>query len=177
MLQGPNLLVELNGSDRKRLLALWRSMPLAFPRSQGNPAKTLGSSTRAQGKPIESRTAREMKLACAHSCLGRSPREISIRSNPARRRCTDGCGEIGDDVQVLRLPCNESYPLDSFSEIKKRPARPLSRRLPSPVGLPFRWTLKKAAAAGIEPASGRLTAAYPYQHGSRRNESRAKGRY
>ena len=27
----------------------------------------------------------------------------------------------------------------------------------------------KAAAAGIEPASGRLTAAYPYQHGSHRN--------
>src|SRR5262245_56189111 len=29
------------------------------------------------------------------------------------------------------------------------------------------WT--RAAAAGIEPASGRLTAAYPYQHGTRRN--------
>lgn len=27
---------------------------------------------------------------------------------------------------------------------------------------------KQAAAAGIEPASGRLTAGYPYQHGSRR---------
>jgi hypothetical protein len=30
----------------------------------------------------------------------------------------------------------------------------------------------KAAAAGIEPASGRLTAAYPYQHGSHRKISR-----
>ena len=49
-------------------------------------------------------------------------------------------------------------------------ARPLSRRLPSPVGLPFRTTFKKAAAAGIEPASGRLTAAYPYQHEFHRNE-------
>ena len=39
-------------------------------------------------------------------------------------------------------------------------ARPLSRRLPSPVGLPFRL----AAEAGIEPASRRLTAAFPYQH-------------
>ena len=29
----------------------------------------------------------------------------------------------------------------------------------------------KAAAAGIEPASGRLTAAYPYQHGSHRKIS------
>jgi hypothetical protein len=48
-------------------------------------------------------------------------------------------------------------------------ARPLSRRLPSPVGLPFRLSFRKAAAAGIEPASGRLTAAYPYQHGSHRN--------
>ena len=28
----------------------------------------------------------------------------------------------------------------------------------------------QAAVAGIEPASGRLTAAYPYQHGSHRNE-------
>ena len=43
-------------------------------------------------------------------------------------------------------------------------ARPLSRRLPSPVGLPFR----QAAVAGIEPATRRLTAAYPYQHGSHR---------
>ena len=41
---------------------------------------------------------------------------------------------------------------------------PLRTLLPSPIGLPFR----KAAAAGIEPASGRLTAAYPYQHGSHR---------
>ncbi len=29
-----------------------------------------------------------------------------------------------------------------------------------------------AAAAGLEPASGRLTAAYPYQHGSHRKISR-----
>ena len=43
-------------------------------------------------------------------------------------------------------------------------ARPGSSGVPSPVGLPFR----KAAAAGIEPASGRLTAAYPYQHGTHR---------
>ena len=43
-------------------------------------------------------------------------------------------------------------------------ARPASNGVPSPVGLPFR----KAAVAGIEPASGRLTAAYPYQHGAHR---------
>ncbi len=30
---------------------------------------------------------------------------------------------------------------------------------------------RQAAEAGIEPASGRLTAAYPYQHGSHRNPS------
>ena len=29
----------------------------------------------------------------------------------------------------------------------------------------------RAAAAGIEPTSGRLTAAFPYQHGSQRNRS------
>ena len=51
-------------------------------------------------------------------------------------------------------------------------ARPLSGRLPSPVGLTFRI---QAAAAGIEPASGRLTAAYPYQHGSHRNQVRTAG--
>ncbi len=34
--------------------------------------------------------------------------------------------------------------------------------VPSPVGLPF----SKAAVAGIEPASARLTAAHPYQHGT-----------
>ena len=46
-------------------------------------------------------------------------------------------------------------------------ARPLSRRLPSPVGLPFR----KAAEAGIEPASERLTVAFPYQHRTHRIKS------
>lgn len=46
-------------------------------------------------------------------------------------------------------------------------ARPASNGVPSPIGLPFH----KAAVAGIEPASGRLTAAYPYQHGSHRNEN------
>ena len=33
-----------------------------------------------------------------------------------------------------------------------------------PIGL----TSPEAAVAGIEPASGRLTAAYPYQHGTHR---------
>lgn len=45
-----------------------------------------------------------------------------------------------------------------------REARPGSSGVPSPVGLPFR----KAAAAGIEPASRRLTAAFPYQHRTHR---------
>ena len=40
---------------------------------------------------------------------------------------------------------------------------------------PSVWSSRKAAAAGIEPASGRLTAAYPYQHGSRRNRVGAVG--
>ena len=43
---------------------------------------------------------------------------------------------------------------------------PLRTLLPSPVGLPFRTI--KAAVAGIGPASGRLTAACPYQHGPHR---------
>ena len=65
------------------------------------------------------------------------------------------------------------------------PARPLSKRLPSraPIGtdlglvglaLPF-----KAAEAGIEPASKRLTVALPYQHRTHRNhyqrESHSQG--
>ena len=45
-------------------------------------------------------------------------------------------------------------------------ARPLSKRVPSPIGLPFRH---QAAEAGIEPATKRLTAALPYQHGTHRN--------
>lgn len=45
-----------------------------------------------------------------------------------------------------------------------REAHPASNGVPSPLGLPFR----KAAAAGIEPASARLTAAHPYQHGNHR---------
>ena len=44
--------------------------------------------------------------------------------------------------------------------LKAREARPGSSGVPSPVGLPFR----KAAVAGIEPASGRVTTACPYQH-------------
>jgi hypothetical protein len=57
---------------------------------------------------------------------------------------------------AISVPCQFARCLED--------ARPLSRRLPLPVGLYFR----KAAAAGIEPASGRLTAAYPYQHGTHR---------
>jgi hypothetical protein len=45
-----------------------------------------------------------------------------------------------------------------------REAHQASNGVPSPLGLPFR----KAAAAGIEPASARLTAAHPYQHGNHR---------
>ena len=43
-------------------------------------------------------------------------------------------------------------------------AQPFSRRTPSPVGLPFRL----AAEAGIEPATRRLTAAFPYQYRTHR---------
>ena len=43
---------------------------------------------------------------------------------------------------------------------------PLRTLLPSPIGLPFHCI--QAAAAGIEPASGRLTVAFPYQHRTRR---------
>ena len=45
-------------------------------------------------------------------------------------------------------------------------ARSASNGVPSPIGLPFH---KKAPAAGIEPASGRLTVAFPYQHRTHRN--------
>ena len=48
-------------------------------------------------------------------------------------------------------------------------ARLFSKQLPSPIGLPFR--IRKAAAAGIEPAKGRLTGACLYQHRPHRNES------
>ena len=37
------------------------------------------------------------------------------------------------------------------------------------IGLPFRFV--KAAEAGIEPATKRLTAALPYQHGTHRIKS------
>jgi hypothetical protein len=47
------------------------------------------------------------------------------------------------------------------SRTLKACARPFSRRVPSPVGSPFRF---KAPAAGIEPASPRLTAECSYQH-------------
>ena len=43
-------------------------------------------------------------------------------------------------------------------------ARPGSSGVPSPIGVSFR----KAAEAGIEPASRRLTVAFPYQHRTHR---------
>ncbi len=45
-------------------------------------------------------------------------------------------------------------------------------RFTAMVDLPFRI---ETAVAGIEPASGRLTAVYPYQHGSHRNKVRMVG--
>ncbi len=48
-------------------------------------------------------------------------------------------------------------------------ARSASNGVPSPIGLPFHI---KAPAAGIEPASGRLTVAFPYQHRTHRNDFR-----
>ncbi len=53
-----------------------------------------------------------------------------------------------------------------------REARPASNGVPSPVGLPFR----KAAVAGIEPATWRLTGARPYQHRPHRNQVSQDGR-
>ena len=44
-------------------------------------------------------------------------------------------------------------------------ARQFSKLLPSPIGLPFH----QAAVTGIEPVSGRLTAACSYQHVLHRN--------
>ena len=49
---------------------------------------------------------------------------------------------------------------------ESNPSCQVGRLAPLPLGQGH-----KAAAAGIEPASGRLTAAYPYQHGSHRNKS------
>ncbi len=46
-------------------------------------------------------------------------------------------------------------------------ARSASNGEPSPIGLPFH--IVKAPAAGIEPASGRLTVAFPYQHRTHRS--------
>ena len=48
-------------------------------------------------------------------------------------------------------------------------ARLFSKQLPSPIGLPFR--IRKAAAAGIEPASERLTTARLYQHRTPQSKS------
>ena len=57
------------------------------------------------------------------------------------------------DTSCFKRKVRESNP-------QGREARPGSSGVPSPVGLTFR----KAAEAGIEPASGRVTTACPYQH-------------
>ena len=62
---------------------------------------------------------------------------------------------------------------------ESNPPRQLGRLAPLPLGQGHDY--RSAAAAGIEPASGRLTAAYPYQHGFHRKrrvkceERRMKG--
>ncbi len=79
--------------------------------------------------------------------------------------------ESNPPVQLGRLvpkPIGQGHVLCRRKERESNPqgscARPASNGVPSPVGLPFR----KAAVAGIEPASARLTAAHPYQHGTHR---------
>ncbi len=57
------------------------------------------------------------------------------------------------DTSCFKRKVRESNP-------QGREARPGSSGVPSPVGLTFR----KAAEAGIEPASGRVTTVCPYQH-------------
>ena len=81
--------------------------------------------------------------------------------------------ESNPPVQLGRLvpePIGQGHVSSRRKERESNPqgceARPDSSGVPSPFGLPFRCI--KAAAAGIEPASGRLTVAFPYQHRTHR---------
>lgn len=81
--------------------------------------------------------------------------------------------ESNPPVQLGRLvpePIGQGHVSSRRKERESNPqgreARPGSSGVPSPIGLPFHCI--KAAAAGIEPASGRLTVAFPYQHRTHR---------
>jgi hypothetical protein len=93
------------------------------------------------------------------------------RLTPRLRAGESALRESNPPRQLGRLvpePIGQGHVLSRRKERDSNPqgsnARPASNGVPSPIGLPFR----KAAVAGIEPASARLTAAHPYQHGTHR---------
>ena len=105
---------------------------------------------------------------------GRSERPVLPLDDPASLLKVRGAGlePASPGPPSGRCPKPSSLPLadprSNQSALREsNPPRQLGRLAPLPLGQGH-----KAAAAGIEPASGRLTAAYPYQHGSHRKISR-----
>ncbi len=92
-----------------------------------------------------------------------------------RYRFESALRESNPPVQLGRLtplPIGQEHAAEGEGvEPSRLIARLFSKQLPSPIGLPFRIAFAKAAAAGIEPAKGRLTGACLYQHRPHRNES------
>ena len=84
------------------------------------------------------------------------PRRTNLAYRPIGAR-KPGAFAARPRTRVFQRKVRESNP-------QGREARPGSSGVPSPVGLTFR----KAAEAGIEPASKRLTVALPYQHRTHR---------
>ena len=86
---------------------------------------------------------------------------------PARVELASPGWKPGTFAARPRARCRQRKERESNSQ--GREARPGSSGVPSPIGLPFRN--QTAAEAGIEPATKRLTAALPYQHGTHRIKS------
>ena len=118
--------------------------------------KTTSARQGSQLEALRPGIAPDLRASKAHAATTRR-RECPAGVEPASPGWKPGTFAARPRAHVVKRKERESNPQGCQ-------ARSLSGRLPSPVGLPFR----KAAEAGIEPASRRLTAAFPYQHRTHR---------
>ena len=95
---------------------------------------------------------------------GRSERPVLPLDEERINSKVRGAGlEPASPLFKARQPAVGRSPNTQSALRESDPPRQLGRLAPLPLGQGH-----KAAAAGIEPASGRLTAAFPYQHGNHR---------
>lgn len=147
-------------------------------------SSTDGSRTHRRSRRFELRRFAGLRtvLSCPASPMGFEPTISCVTGRRALRAAPRGrvvmsVAQVGLEGHSIpgskprwSADCLPSHVSSRRKERESNPqgceARPDSSGVPSPFGLPFHCI--KAAAAGIEPASGRLTVAFPYQHRTHR---------